>query len=413
MNIKASIQDAVLTPFTRSIYQKASLVIGFGLLIWSYFYDALAFSVCFTVLLTLYAIVSFAFKARQRQLIYLKNNVVVVVKSVLMSAFDKWVFGFFIVISIVSNTYALANINFIAIGIIAYQFCILIFIYRLLQRQCEFALPLDSQYLLLENEQSNCLLIKRFDIYFLEQQTEVLPQQAEGIEQAIEYIGSISLEEDDADGVIATLNQHLSMTRGRTVTKKSWRASVKPFLFAIAGIYTYVFLLPGFFKAILPVGPYRNKFRDVINRTESMSDMGVVVMMVITFIMLALPSFVFIFTFYSDIKSRSFKAVCTTRDAVWLLTPGTSSSSSISGHESRTILRSTMSHIACADIQVAAEDNTPLRLSIDGDIKLIGRDDNLISLSSWAWSGRFILNHLVKLGLPVRLVQQANQPKVE
>ncbi len=144
-----------------------------------------------------------------------------------------------------------------------------------------------------------------------------------------------------------------------------------------------------------------------------MSDMGVVVMMVITFIMLALPSFVFIFTFYSDIKSRSFKAVCTTKDAVWLLTPGTSSSSSISGHESRTILRSTMSHIACADIQVAAEDNTPLRLSIDGDIKLIGRDDNLISLSSWAWSGRFILNHLVKLGLPVRLVQQANQPKVE
>ncbi|ABV89356.1 hypothetical protein [Shewanella pealeana] len=419
MNITASIQDAVLTPFTRSIYQKASLVIGLGLLICSCFYDAQAFSIVLTGLVTVYVIVSFAFKPKLRQHIYLKGDSLRVLKSARMSGFDKWVFGFSIVIAAVSNTYALANITMVMVGIVAYQICLFSSVYRRLHRRDELVLPLTEKYLLLKNKQSNCLLLQRFDIYLLkqpieevQQAAEVLTSQSEVVEQAIEFVGSISLEEepfegDDAEAIIAQLNQHLSITIGNTVTKKSWRASVKPFLFAMAGLYTYVFLLPDLFKAIFPVGRYRNKFGDVIYRTESMSDLGVIFMMVIMFIMLALPCFAYLFSFYSDVKSRSFKAVCTTKDAIWLLTPA------ISGHESREILRAEMAHISWADVQAGAEDVGPPRLSIDGDIKLIGNDNQLISLNGWAWSGRFILNHLVKLGLPVRLVRQDNQLKVE
>ncbi|WP_299802852.1 hypothetical protein [uncultured Shewanella sp.] len=419
MNITASIQDTVLTPFTRSMYQKASLVIGLGVLLGACFYDAQTFSIVLTGLVAVYVIVSFVFKPKLRQHIYLKDGSLRVSKSARMSGFDKWVFGFSIVIAAVSNIYVLANITMVMVGIVAYQICLFALVYRRLHRRDELVLPLTEKYLLLENKQSNCLLLQRFDIYLLKQPVETLPQpaaeeveQSEAKERELVFVGTISLEEDpfegdDAKTVIAQLNQHLCMTAGHTMIKKSWRDGVKIFLLSLAGLYAYVFWLPSLFKFMFPVGRYRNKFGDVIYRTESMSDWGVIFMMVIMFIMLALPCLAYVFCFYSEVKSRSFKAVCVTKEELWLLTPG------VNGHDSRKILRAEMAHISWADVQAGAEDVGPPRLYIDGDIKLIGVDTNLISLSGWAWGGRFILNHLVKLGLPVRLVWQDNQLRVE
>ncbi len=401
------------------MYQKASLVIGLGVLLGACFYDAQTFSIVLTGLVAVYVIVSFVFKPKLRQHIYLKDGSLRVSKSARMSGFDKWVFGFSIVIAAVSNIYVLANITMVMVGIVAYQICLFALVYRRLHRRDELVLPLTEKYLLLENKQSNCLLLQRFDIYLLKQPVETLPQpaaeeveQSEAKERELVFVGTISLEEDpfegdDAKTVIAQLNQHLCMTAGHTMIKKSWRDGVKIFLLSLAGLYAYVFWLPSLFKFMFPVGRYRNKFGDVIYRTESMSDWGVIFMMVIMFIMLALPCLAYVFCFYSEVKSRSFKAVCVTKEELWLLTPG------VNGHDSRKILRAEMAHISWADVQAGAEDVGPPRLYIDGDIKLIGVDTNLISLSGWAWGGRFILNHLVKLGLPVRLVWQDNQLRVE
>ena len=418
MSATVSIQDTVLIPFTRSMYQKASLAIGLGFLIGACFYDAQAISLVLTIFATLYVIVSFVFKPKLRQQIYLQDDELWVSKSARMSAFDKWVFGCFIVIAATSNFYALANITMQMVGVVAYQICLSVLVYRRLHRQDELVLPLAEKYMLLENKQSNCLLLQRFDIYLVKQPVEVFPllageevEQSEAKQRELVFVGTISLEEnpfdgDDAKTVIAQLNQHLSMMTGHTITKQSWRDGVKIFLLSFTGLYAYVFWLPGLFKFMFPVGRYRNKFGDVIYRTESMSDGGVIFMMVIAFIMLALPCLAYIFSFYSDVKSRTFKSVCITKDATWLLTPG------INGHDSRKISCAEIAYISHADVQVGAEDNAPLRLSIDGDIKLIGVDNNLIPLSGWAWSGRYILNHLVQLGLPVRLPLQDNQPKV-
>ncbi|MCL1130993.1 hypothetical protein [Shewanella sairae] len=419
MNTVASIQDTVLTPFTRSMFQKASLVIGLGFLLGACFYGAQAISLVLTIFATLYVIISFVFKPKLRQHIYLKDDALRISKLAQISSFDKWVLGCFVVIVAASDIYALANISILMLVIVAYQICLSVLIYRRLHRQDELVLPLVEKYLLLENKQSNCLLLQRFDIYMVKQPAEILPlpaevltEQDEATQRQLEFVGTISLEEDpfegdDAKTVIAQLNQHLSMMTGHTITKKSWRDGVKIFLLSFTGLYAYVFWLPGLFKFMFPVGRYRNKFGDVIYRTESMSDGGVVFMMVIAFIMLALPCLAYIFSFYSDVKSRTFKSVCITKDATWLLTPG------INGHDSRKISCAEIAYISHADVQVGAEDSAPLRLSIDGDIKLIGVDSHLIPLSGWVWSGRYILNYLVKLGVPVRLVPQEKKPKNE
>ncbi len=419
MNRVASIQDTVLTPFTRSMFQKASLVIGVVLLLGACFYGAQAISLVLTAIATLYVIVSFVFKPKLRQHIYLKDEALRISKSAQLSGFDKWVLGCFIVIAAASNIYALANISMLMLVIVAYQICLSVLVYRCLQRQDELVLPLAEKYLLLENKQSNCLLQQRFDIYMVKQPVEVLPllageevEQSEATQRQLEFVGTISLEEDPFDGddaktVIAQLNLHLFITPGHTITKKSWRDSIKSFCFGLVGLYIYVCWLPDLFKFLFPVGRRRTKFGDYFYMTETMSDYGVVFMMCITFVFLAIPCLAVIFTFCSEIRFGTFKAVCVTKEQLWLLTPG------INGHDSRKISYAEVAYISHADVQAEADDVGPPGLYIDGDIKLIGVDSHLIPLSGWVWSGRYILNYLVKLGVPVRLVPQEKQQKNE
>ena len=165
------------------------------------------------------------------------------------------------------------------------------------------------------------------------------------------------------------------------------------------------FGLPDLFKFMFPVGRYRNKFGDIVIRTEGMSDFGVVFMMCIMFVFLAMPCLAFIFTFCSEVRFGTFKAVCVTKEQLWLLTPG------INGHDSRNISCDEIAYISHADVKAGEDYAGPPVLYIDSDIKLIGVDNNLISLSGCAWSGRYILNYLVKLGVPLRLVAQECQPK--
>ncbi|MCK8045159.1 hypothetical protein MSG37_09690 [Shewanella sp. 1CM18E] len=399
MNTVASIQDTVLTPFTRSMFQKASLVIGVVLLLGACFYDAQAILLVLTAIATLYVIVSFVFKPKLRQHIYLKDDALRISKSAQLSGFDKWVLGCFFVSVAASDIYALANISMLLLVIVAYQICLSVLVYRCLHRQAELVLPLAEKYLLLENKQSNCLLQQRFDVYMVKQSELV-------------FVGTISLEEDPFDGddaktVIAKLNLHLSITPGHTITKKSWRDSIKSFSFGLVGLYVYVCWLPDLFKFLFPVGRRRTKFGDYFYMTETMSDYGVVFMMCITFVFLAIPCLAVIFTFCSEIRFGTFKAVCVTKEQLWLLTPG------INGHDSRKISYAEVAYISHADVQAEADDVGPPGLYIDGDIKLIGVDSHLIPLSGWVWSGRYILNYLVKLGVPVRLVPQEKQQKNE
>ncbi|RSD30218.1 hypothetical protein [Vibrio pectenicida] len=411
MNTIASIQDTVLTPFTRSIYQKAFLVIGLCILLGAFFYDAKTVSLMITGIATVYVIISFAFKPKLRQHIYKQDDSLHVVKSALMSRFDKRVLCCFILIAVVSDFYALADITMLMLGNVGYQICLSVLVYRLLYRQEEVILPLMEKYLLLENKQSNCLLMKRFDIYLVIHSVEVLElpavyqaDQNEVKERELEFVGTISLEKkpfegDDAVTIIAELNQYLSTTTGHTMVKKSWRDGVKIFVLSLVGLYAYIFWLPSLFKFMFPVGRYQNKFGDIVTRTEGMSDFSVYFMMFIIFIMLALPCFSAIYNFYHDVRFSTFKAVCATSEGLWLLTPCTS------GHYSRKISRSEIAYICYADIKVNEDDFLPPTRYIDQDIKLIGVDGNLISLNDCVWSCHFILDHLVKLGLPVRLVK--------
>ncbi|MDR8525652.1 hypothetical protein [Shewanella fidelis] len=419
MNPATRIQDKVLSPFTRSMFQKASLVIGLILLLGACFYDAQAISLVLTAIATLYVTISFVFKPKLRQQIYLKDDALRVLKSAQISGFDKWVFACFVLLTAASNIYALANISTLLLVIVAYQVCLSVWVYKRLQRQDELVLLLDEQYLLLENKQSNCLLLQRFDIYLLNPSAEIISQpvdedlaQSEVKQRQLEFVGTISLEEDpfegdDAKAVVEQLSQYLSITSGYTLTRKSWRDGLKVFPFSLAGLYAYVFWLPDLFKFMFPVGRYRNKFGDIVIRTEGMSDFGVVFMMCIMFVFLAMPCLAFIFTFCSEVRFGTFKAVCVTKEQLWLLTP------SINGHDSRNISCAEIAYISHADVQAGKDDVGPPVLYIDGDIKLIGVDSNLISLSGCAWSGRYILNHLVKLGVPLRLVAQECQPSVE
>ncbi|WP_108944895.1 hypothetical protein [Shewanella halifaxensis] len=416
MNSATSIQDKVLTPFTRSMFQKASLVIGLILLLGACFYDAQAVSLVLTAIATLYVTISFVFKPKLRQQIYLKDDALRISKSAQISGFDKWVFACFVLLAAASNIYALANISTLMLVIVAYQVGLSVWVYKRLQRQDELVLPLAEQYLLLENKQSNCLLLKRFDIYLLNPSAEIISQpvdedvaQSEVKQRQLEFVGTISLEEDpfegdDAKAVVEQLSQYLSITPGYTITKKLWRNSIKSFCFGLVGLYVYVCWLPDLFKFLFPVGRRRTKFGDYFYMTETMSDNGVVFMMVIMFIMLALPCLAFIGDFIGDAKQGLFKAVCVTKEALWLLTPDTNN------QNSNCLLRGDMAHICCADRQVTPAEPSLLRFYIDRDIQLIGKDNQLIPLSGWVWAGRFILNHLVALGLPVRLVRQNNQP---
>ncbi|WP_339388924.1 hypothetical protein [Vibrio caribbeanicus] len=411
MNTIASIQDTVLTPFTRSIFQKVFLVFGLCILLGAFFYDAKIISLVITGIATVYAIISFTFKPKLRQHIYKQDNSLRVVKSSLMSHFDKRALCCFIVIAVVSDFYALGDVTMFMLGNVGYQICLSILVYRRLCRQDEIILTLTEKYLLLENKQSNCLLMRRFDIYVVIQPVEVLElpevyqtDQNEVKERELEFVGTISLEEkpfegDDAETVIAELNQYLSMVTGHTMTKKSWRDGVKIFILSLFGLYAYIFWLPSLFRFLFPVGRYQNKFGDIVTGTQGMSDFGVYFMMTIMFITLALPCFSTIYNFYHDVRFSTFKAVCATSEGLWLLTPCTS------GHYSRKISRSEIAYIFYADIKVNEDDFLPPTRYIDQDIKLIGVDDNLISLNNCVWSCHFILDHLVKLGLPVRLVK--------
>ncbi|WP_045466377.1 hypothetical protein [Vibrio hyugaensis] len=419
MSTIASIQDTVLIPFTRSMFQKASLLIGVVCLLGACFYDAQVVSLVLTAIATLYVIISFVFKPRLRQHIYLKDDALWVSKSAQISGLDKWVFACFIVSFATINIYALVNISMLMLVIVVYQICLSILVYKRLHCQYEFVLPLADKYLLLENKQSNCLLLQRFDIYLVKQPAEELPLPTEGeVGQSetklreLEFVGTISLEEapfegDDAEAVVEQLNQHLSITRGHTMTKKSWRDGVKIFLWSLVGLYAYVFWLPDLFKFLFPVGRYRSKFGDLVTHTEAWSDFGVVFMMCITFVFLAMPCLAHVFNFYREVKFATFKAVCVTKEKFWLLTP------SINGHDSRKISCAEIAHISHANVQAGVDDAGSPDLYIDGDITLIGVDNHPITLSGWAWSGRFILNHLVKLGVPVRIVRQGSNVSVE
>ncbi|MER2497977.1 hypothetical protein ABS858_17975 [Vibrio neptunius] len=414
MNTIASIQDTVLTPFTRSIYQKAFLLIGLCILVSAFFYDAQTITLVTSGIATVYVIVSFVFKPRLHQHIYKQDDCLHVVKSALMSNLDKRVLCCFILISVVGNAYAWADVTMLMLGNVAYQICLAVLVYRWMHQQEELALPLTNKYLLLENKQSNCLLMQRFDIYIDKRPAEVLAlsavdetYQSADKERELEFVGTISFEEepfeaDDAATIITEINQHLSTTMGDTMTRKSWRDTAPPFVLSLVCLYAYVFWLPSLFEFMFPVERHQNKFGHMVNGTESMPDFGVHFMMFIMFIIFALPCFSAIYNFCHNVRFSTFEAVCATNEGLWLLTP------SINGHESRKISRAAIAYISYADIQAKTEDAVPPTMYIDQDIKLIGVDDNLISLNDCAWNCRFVLNHLVKLGLPVRLVKHRN-----
>ncbi|MGF1749235.1 hypothetical protein [Vibrio cionasavignyae] len=405
-----TIHETVLTPFTRRLFQIAVLVIGAGLLLGAVFYDTQALTLILSALATLYVIVGFVFKPKLRQHIYRHEDAIEVTKSALMSQIDKWASGSFIVMAVASNIHILVDATMPMLANLVYQICLSAFVYKQMTHDVLLILPLTEKYIFLENKQSDCLLMQRFDIYSLTPPTETLPESEEkepieAKEQALQFIGTLSLVEEpfegeDARAVLTTLNQHLSLTLGNTETQKSWPERGKAFVLSLAGLYVYVVWLPELFKLMFPVGRYRNKHQMLVTRTEDMSDFGVYFMMFIMFITLAVPCLIAVFTFYQQVRRGMFKATCITNEDLWLLTP------SIKGHYSRTISRTEMAYISYAYGRSNTESSGPIGVCIDHDIKLIGVDNNLISLNGWAWSGHFTFNHLVKFGLPVRLAQQ-------
>ena len=392
MNSKNCIIDSDLTPVWRSFFQNVFLFLGCALLVWFAFKGSIDFSAAFSALLTAYILFSFVFKTKKRQQVWLEDNQVIASNYLSLSHLDKIVLAILAMMSVASNGWLISDHPFIALAFVGYQLCAFYFVYYTLHRKPTFAFSTHSQTAFFKRGNGQCLLVARFDVYTLAEKKA--------------FIGTIELNDDDVDSCLNTLAKHMSIVTGTTKVKLDWQSSCKFALLGFAGCYTYLFLLPGAINAAFPVGYYWNsKLRKTVYRDDFLSNFGV-----FFFMLLAAPlCFIcgaWIYEFYLDLKDQQRNAVALSNDAIFLFPSANSKTEAVK--------------LPIADVQYLIwpkgygygkendndndnDNDNQGKLIIDDNVKLIDRNGELISLSTWAWAAHSIINHLVKLGVPVRL----------
>lgn len=382
MNPKHIIIDSDLTPVWRGFFQKLSLYLGGACLVWFAFTTSISFSVSLSLLLTAYILVSFVLKTKKRQQVWLEGERIIASRSTSLSPLDKIVLPILTIICLSSNAWLLFDLHFIAAAFVGYQLCAFYFVYHKLQQTKAFSLSTNIQTGFFERGFGQCLLVARFDVYALEESNRL--------------VGTIELNDDDIELCLNSLAKHMSIVKGTVKVKQEWKKSWKLALGGFAGFYFYLFLIPTILKKLAPVGYYWNsKIRKTVYRDEFISNVSIIGIMVLTSPLCILFA-VWVYDYYLDLKEQKRSAIAFTNSDIFFF-PSTKFE----------IEQATVS-IPISDFQYILwpkEDHKEkqAKLIVDETVQLIDKNGDLISISDWIWAVGPLINHLVKLGIPVRL----------
>lgn len=382
MNPKHIIIDSDLTPVWRGFFQKLSLYLGGACLVWFAFTTSISFSVSFSLLLTAYIVVSFVLKTKKRQQVWLEGDRMIASRSTSLSPLDKIVLPILTIICLSSNAWLLFELHFIAAAFVGYQLCAFYFVYHKLQHAKVFSFSTNIQTGFFERGVGQCLLVARFDVYTLDENRH--------------FIGTLELNHKDVEPCLNSLAKHMSIVKGTVKVKQEWKESWKLALGGFAGFYFYLFLIPTILKYLAPVGYHWNsKIQKTVYRDEFISNVSIIGIMVLISPLCILFG-VWVYDYYLDLKEQKRSAIAFTNSDIFFF-PSTKCEI-----EPATVI------IPISDFQYILwpkEDHREkqAKLIVDETVQLIDKNGDLISISAWIWAVNPLINHLVRLGTPIRL----------
>ncbi|ANS87258.1 hypothetical protein VSVS12_03549 [Vibrio scophthalmi] len=382
MNPKHIIIDSDLTPVWRGFFQKLSLYLGGACLVWFAFTTSIGFSVSFSLLLTAYIVVSFVLKTKKRQQVWLEGDRMIASRSTSLSPLDKIVLPILTIICLSSNAWLLFDLHFIAAAFVGYQLCAFYFVYHKLQQTKVFSLNNNIQTGFFARGYGQCLLVARFDVYTLDESRC--------------FVGTLELNDKDVEPCLNNLAKHMSVVKGTVKVKQEWKESWKLALGGFAGFYFYLFLIPTILKYLAPVGYHWNsKIQKTVYRDEFISNVSIIGIMVLISPLCILFG-IWVYDYYLDLKEQKRSAITFTNSDIFFF-PSTKFE----------IEPATVS-IPISDFQYILwpkEDHREkqAKLIVDETVQLIDKNGDLISISTWIWAVNPLINHLVRLGTPIRL----------
>ncbi|ANU38060.1 hypothetical protein RJD38_18245 [Vibrio scophthalmi] len=382
MNPKHIIIDSDLTPVWRGFFQKLSLYLGGACLVWFAFTTSISFSVSFSLLLTAYIVVSFVLKTKKRQQVWLEGDRMIASRSTSLSPLDKIVLPILTIICLSSNAWLLFDLHFIAAAFVGYQLCAFYFVYHKLQQTKVFSLSNNIQTGFFARGYGQCLLVARFDVYTLDESRC--------------FVGTLELNDKDVEPCLNSLAKHMSIVKGTVKVKQEWKESWKLALGGFAGFCFYLFLIPTILKYLAPVGYHWNsKIQKTVYRDEFISNVSIIGIMVLISPLCILFG-VWVYDYYLDLKEQKRSAIAFTNSDIFFF-PSTKCE----------IEPATVS-IPISDFQYILwpkEDHREkqAKLIVDETVQLIDKNGALISISAWIWAVNPLINHLVRLGTPIRL----------
>lgn len=382
MNPKHIIIDSDLTPVWRGFFQKLSLYLGGACLVWFAFTTSISFSVSFSLLLTAYIVVSFVLKTKKRQQVWLEGDRMIASRSTSLSPLDKIVLPILTIICLSSNAWLLFDLHFIAAAFVGYQLCAFYFVYHKLQQTKVFSLSNNIQTGFFARGYGQCLLVARFDVYTLDESRC--------------FVGTLELNDKDVEPCLNSIAKHMSVVKGTVKVKQEWKESWKLALGGFAGFYFYLFLIPTILKYLAPVGYHWNsKIHKTVYRDEFISNVSIIGIMVLISPLCILFG-VWVYDYYLDLKEQKRSAIAFTNSDIFFF-PSTKFE----------IEPATVS-IPISDFQYILwpkEDHREkqAKLIVDETVQLIDKNGDQISISTWIWAANPLINHLVRLGTPIRL----------
>ncbi len=390
MEPKHYIINSDITPALRIVFQIFYLFLGVVFLLGFIFMGSFYFAWTFSVLLTCYVLVSFLFKKKKRQKIWVDEDKILLSSSISCSKLDKITLKSLSVIGLICCVWLFFDKHFSTLLFTSANICILFyFVYYTLKQKPTNAIDTNNQIAILDRGYGQCILVRRFDIYtFSEKKT---------------FICTIEINSKDIDKCLDNLEKHINIIRGTIKEKLDWKYNFNYALFSFISIYIYIFKLPGWLKLLFPVGYHSNfKLNKPVYTSPFMSNLGVCWMMFVC----AMPLIMFIswiISFFRSIKEQSRNVLILTNDTIFIIPSQKNCiGNTFYDHSTESFI------IPTSEVQYLiwpkfGENKSRITPYLDKNVKLIDRNDKLIALSSWSWAANDIIHHLVKNGLPVRL----------